>query len=189
MKDIVSLSRELMLRQTKKNKAPVWKLTEIAARKGKELSKKYHTNEKLVLAALYLAHTVFSPIWKGKIQKNHEFLSARFAKSNLNKWKVKPEEQDIILNAIEAHHGKAKMKSKVAEVMRNAECFKFVTLEGSLIMLQELGVRGYQFDEAIDKTLQKAKEKMKLLTLSDCKKEAKSNYNKILSLLSSLKSS
>ncbi len=180
--DIVSLSRELMLKQTQKNKAPAWLLTELAIKKGKELSKKYNADERLVLTSLYLAHTIFSPIWKDEIQKTHEKLSANFVRTYLDEWDVKKEEQNIIINSIEAHHAKVETKSKVAEVVKNAECFKFVTIEGSLIWLHDCGLRGYPFDDAVDKVLEKMRQKIKLLTLDDCIKEAESNCSKIVEL-------
>ncbi len=184
---LVEKSRQLMYKQTLKNKSPPWLLTELAIKKGKELSKKYKVNERLVLASLYLAHTVFSNVWKGKIQKNHTKLSAQFVKKYLDKWKVNQGQQKIILNSIEAHHGKIPTKSVVAEVVKNAECFKFVTVEGSLIWLYELGLRKVPFDEAVDKAIEKMEQKKKLLTLKDCKKEAEKNCKEILRLYGKLR--
>jgi len=181
-KDIVKLSEMLMRKQTKKNKAPVWLLTELAIEKGKELSKKYNVDERLVLTSLYLAHTVFSPIWKGEIQKNHPKLSSMFVKEYLDKWDVSEEEQKIILNSIEAHHNKVPTESKIAEVVKNAECFKFVTVEGSMIWLNELKLRRVPFEEAVDKVIEKMEQKRKLLTLDDCIKEAEKNCKEILDL-------
>ena len=120
--NIVQLSKELMKKQTEENKSPSWLLTELAIKKGKELSKKHNVEERLVLTSLYLAHIIFSPIWNGDIQKNHPKLSADFAKPFLEKWNVNKEDQKIIINSIEAHHNKISTKSKVAEIMKNAEC-------------------------------------------------------------------
>lgn len=171
-----------MQKQTQKNKAPAWLLTEIAIKKGKELSRKFSVDEQLVISSLYLAHTVFSPIWEGDIQKNHPKLSSEFVKKYLNKWNINKNEQEIILNAIEAHHDKVSTKTKIAEVVKNAECFKFVTMEGSLICLHELGIRQVPFEEAVDKVIQKMEQKKSLLTFDDCIKEAETNCNKILEL-------
>ena len=181
--DTIKLSKELMRKQTQINKAPAWLLTELAIKKGKELSKKYDVDERLVLTSLYLAHTVFSPIWKGDIQKNHPKLSSNFVKKYLDEWNINKNEQEIILNAIEAHHNKVPTKSKIAEVVKNAECFKFVTAEGSLIWLHELGIRQVPFEEAVNKVIQKMNQKKSLLTLDDCIQEAEENCNKILELL------
>ena len=55
--DTIKLSKELMRKQTQINKAPAWLLTELAIKKGKELSKKYDVDERLVLTSLYLARS------------------------------------------------------------------------------------------------------------------------------------
>ena len=181
--DIIKLSKDLMHKQTEKNKAPPWLLTELAIKKGKELSGKYGVDERLVLASLYLAHTVFSPIWNGDIQKNHALLSSQFVKKYLEEWRVDKQEQKIILNAIEAHQNKIPVESKIAEIVKNAECFKFVSIEGSLIYLHELGIRQIPFEDAVEKVIQKMWQKKRLLTLDDCIKEAEENCKKIKELI------
>ena len=122
-----------MRERTLKNGAPAWELTEIAVAKGKELAKKYAVDEELVVAALYLAHIIFSKKIGGRVQKRHEELSARLAEKYLRRWKVNPAKREIIMNAIRAHHEKVPTQSKVAEVMKNAECFKFITGPGAIV--------------------------------------------------------
>ncbi|MBI4163239.1 MAG: hypothetical protein HY512_00120, partial [Candidatus Aenigmarchaeota archaeon] len=135
--NLVENARQLMYKQTLKNKAPSWILTELAVKKGEELAEKYKVDKRFVLTSLYLAHTIFSPIWKGKIQKNHPNLSSKFVKKYLDKWGVNKSDQEIILNSIEAHHANVPTKSLISEVVKNAECFKFVTIQGSLIFLHD----------------------------------------------------
>lgn len=184
MDNIIELSRELMYKQTQINKAPAWRLTELAIEKGKELAKKYNEDERLILTSLYLAHTIFSPIWEGDIQRNHPKLSSEFAKKYLDEWKVLDNEKEIILNSIEAHHNHVRTNTKIAEIVKNAECFKFVTIEGSLIWLHELGLRQIQYEEAKEKVIKKMQQKMDLLTLDDCIKEAEVNCKEIVKLFS-----
>ncbi len=176
--NLVELSKELMYKQTQKNNSPVWLLTEIAIEKGKKFSKKYNVDERLVLTSLYLAHTSFNFKWKKEILSNHPTLSAEFVKKYLDKWKVNKKEQKIILDAIKYHHTQ-KNSSKIAEVMRNAECFKFVTVKGSLIWLHALGKRGYTYDKAVEKVLHKMEQKRKLLSLDSCVKEGEANCKQI----------
>ena len=159
MINIVKSSKELMISQTQINKSPAWKLTEIAIEKGKELALKYSVSEKLVLTSLYLSHTIFSTKIGGQIQKNHPALSAKFVKKYLDEWKVNEKDKNIILNSIEAHHNQVPSKSLVAEVVKNAECFKFLTLKGSLILLHEMGIRNMEFDEAKKYVLTKMNQK------------------------------
>ena len=179
MTSLIEKSRNLMYKQTLKNKSPAWLLTEIAVEKGKELAKKYKVDEETVVVSLYLAHTIFSTIQRGRIQKAHTRLSAKFAKKYLKKWKVSKEKQNIIINSIEAHHAHIPTKSLTAEVMKNAECFKFVTLKGCLALLHEEGIRGVPFKSAVDFVLYKMNSKKKLLTFKDCKKEAEKNCKEI----------
>ncbi|MBU0535762.1 MAG: hypothetical protein KKE20_02265, partial [Nanoarchaeota archaeon] len=182
--NLIKFSKDLMRQQTGKNKAPAWLLTELAVKKGKELAKKHDVDERLVVSSLYLAHTIFSPVWKDDIQKNHGKLSAKFVKPLLTEWGITPWDQDVILNSIESHGGEKPTKSKIAEVVKNAECFKFVTVQGSLIWLHECGVRGYSFEESVDKVIKKMEQKTRLLTMPDCIKEAEINCKKIKSLFS-----
>lgn len=184
--DIVALSRELMYQQTLKNKAPSWLLTELVVKKGEELAKQYSVDQRLVITAIYLTHTVFSPK-KDDIQKHHAQLSADFAKPYLQEWEVPLNEQAIIVNAIAAHDGTIPTESRIAEVVKNAECFKFVSVAGSMILFHEFGMRQVPFPEAVIRVLGKMEEKMSLVTLEDCKQEAQKNCRQIEPLFAELK--
>ena len=181
--NIVEKSKNLMFEQTKLNKAPAWELTEIAIEKGSELSKEYAVDERLVLTSLYLAHTVFSPVWKDQTQENHPKLSSEFVKTYLDEWEVNKSDQKIILNSIEAHHDDVPMESKIAEVVRNAEGFKFLTVTGALVLLHNLGARQTPYKEAASKVLEKMEQKKSLLTLDSCIEEAEKNCLEIEMIL------
>jgi len=176
---IIADARQLMQQQTEKNQAPAWALTELAIKKGKALAKKHKVDQEIVLLALYLAHLVFSNVPKDQIQKTHEKRSLKPAKRFLDKHHYPQDKQKIILNAIESHHGKVPFQSKEAEVMINAECFKFVMVKGCLIYLHELGQRGFNYKESVKLVFYKMNQKRKLLTLPDCIKEADKNIKKI----------
>ena len=118
-----------------------------------------------------------------KNTKKHSELSAKFAQTYLDKWNITREEQEIILNSIQAHHNKIPTKTKIAEIVKNAECFKFVTIEGSLILLHELGKKNLPYKEAKEKVIEKMEQKMKLLTLDSCILEAKENCKEIKKII------
>ncbi len=172
---LIEQSKELMQERTEKNKAPAWPLTEIAVEKGRELAKRYDVDEELIISALYLAHTVFDPIWKGEIQKNHHHLSANYVKVYLDKWGVDQSDQNIIINAIEAHSGQIETETREAEIVKNAECYKFITKKGAQIYFEELKKRGETEEEAKKKVIIKMEQKRKLLTLPECIEEANVN--------------
>lgn len=186
MSTLIRQSKALMHRKTFENGAPTWALTELAVAKGEELAKKYHVDRELVVAALYLAHICFSKKINGKIQGNHEELSARSAEKYLKRWKVGPRKTMIILNAIRAHHEKVKAESKIAEVMKNAECFKFLTVEGAVIYLHDLGRRGLSLSDAVRQVRHKAKQKLGYISLPGIKREALRSFQATNKLLDSL---
>jgi len=181
-KDLILLSKALMRSQTRKNAAPAWALTEIAINKGEELSDKYGVDKRLVLTSLYLAHTVFNTEYGGKIQSKHEILSSKFVTKYLKSWNVSENDQKIILNAILAHHNKIVAKSLVARVVKNAECYKFITLNGSKVYFKELKKRGYTDSDARKIVIKKMYSKKRLLTLPECKNDATNNCKEIITL-------
>jgi len=185
--NLVAQAKQLMWQQTHRNGSPAWPLTELAVKKGIVLAKKYKANPSLVAASLYLAHTVFSKMPKDKIQKNHPVLSSQYIKPYLKKWHVPVKDQAVIINAIRAHHAKEPARTIEAEVVKNAECFKFVTVPGILLELYDLGKRGLSLSETVNFIEYKIKQKMSYLTLKDCKQEANANLKKITKLLKELK--
>ena len=180
----VEKAEKLMKKQTQKNKSPAWQLTRIAVCKGSELAKRHGVDESIVLISLYLSHCVFSPVWKGKVQKNHMKLSADFAKAYIKKWKIDEEDKKIILDSIAKHHDK-NFKEKTAEIVRNAKCFKFVTVKGALVFLHELGRRKENYDNAVMMVLKKARQKQRLLSIPDCIKEGNRNVEEIRKMFAS----
>ncbi|MFZ5391236.1 MAG: hypothetical protein ACOZAJ_03115 [Patescibacteria group bacterium] len=177
--NLVDQARRLMKKQTIKNGAPAWALTELAVSKGFALAKKHQARPDLVASALYLAHVIFSKVIKGRVQKKHTVLSADYVEPILKKWKVAPSDKEIIINSIRAHHGKEPTLSLEAEIVKNAECFKFVTVQGILIELHELGKRGLSFAEAINFAEYKMNQKLSYLTFPDCLREARANCRQI----------
>ena len=162
-------AKELMYNQTIKNGAPSWLITMLAVNVGKELAREFYVDENIVVLTLYLQHLVFDPITNGEIQKNHPNLSAQYVEDNklLEKWYIPENDRSIILEAIRNNKKKEKSSHLIVEVIKNAECQKFITIEGALIWLHELGLRGYDFDKAKELVFYKMEQKKSLLTLNE----------------------
>lgn len=184
MSSIVEKARKVARQQFEHNKAPAWGLTELAVTKGRALAAQYGAKEDLVVVALYLAHAIFSEGRNDDVQQNHPAASADLVEPLLKEWGMSEADQAVVLNAIRAHHDAEPVQSKEAEVMKNAECFKFLTLEGISLFLADLRRRGYTHDEAAEYAMDKMNQKMNLLTLTDCATEASRNREKILAILS-----
>lgn len=174
-------ARDLMHKQTLKNKAPSWILTELAQEVGKELAEEFNVDKDIVLLTLYLQHLVFDNIIGGETQNKHPELSAKFVIENklLEKWDIPLEDRSIIIEAIKSHHQTKKSENLIVEVIKNAECQKFVTIKGALIWLHELGLRGYDFEKSKELVFYKMNQKKQLLTLEKCAKKGSINCKKI----------
>jgi len=183
---VVAAAREAMRQQTKVNNAPAWRLTEIAVKKGRELAGTYGVDVSRVVIALYLAHAEFSDEIGGEVQRNHPRLSAEFAKHFLVEHRVSNDDIEVVLNAIRAHHDDEAISSKEAEIVKNAEAFKFVSIPGALIFLHDLGRRELPLEDAAQEVLRKLDQKLSYLTLVECKNEAAKNAKAIRKLMASL---
>lgn len=178
-RNVIQAAEKVMRAQTKKNGAPAWSLTEISVEKGRHLARSKAVREDLVVLALYLAHSVFSKDIDGEIQRDHPFLSADFAKAFLEEQAVSNEDIEVVINAIQAHHDHVEGKSLEAEVMKNAEGFKFLSVEGAEIFLKDLQRRGMTLAEAKQEVKRKMSQKLGFLTFPECIVEARNNITLI----------
>ena len=119
--ETIIAAKKLMKDQTKKNGAPVWRLTEIAVDRGRKLAKKYGAIEDLVVISLYLAHTVFSKDIGGEIQQNHMFLSADFADNFLASRGLPINERNKVKNAITGQRDEQRTSKKRANTKNETE--------------------------------------------------------------------
>lgn len=180
----IANARELMREKTKENKAPAWKLTELTQKVGKDLAKEFNVDTNIVLLTLYLQHLIFEPTVGGEIQKNHPALSAKYVEDTniLEKWNIPEEDRPVILEAIRVHHNKNINSNLTVEVIKNAECQKFVTIEGALIWLHELGIRENDYESSKELVFYKMNQKKELLTLEKCIERGENSCNKIKSM-------
>lgn len=177
----IKKARKLAKQRIDKNKAPSWILTELAQKAGKKLAYEFDVDVNIVLLTLYLQHLVFDQTIGGYNQKNHPDLSVKYVCENnlLEKWNIPLEDRNIILEAIRAHHRKEVSPNLIVEVIKNAECEKFITVEGALVWLHELGVRGVCYEKAKQIVFYKMNQKKELLTLEKCIKRGNESCKRI----------
>jgi glycerophosphoryl diester phosphodiesterase len=182
---VIEKARALMLERTKTNGAPAWGLTELAVAKGDELAQAYDVDASLVKVALYLAHIVFSKERNSETMNNHMVFSAREAEIKLLEWGVSVELVEEIKKAIELHHNPIDSGNIYYEVVKNAECFKFLTAEGVRIFMADLKARGLSESEIQEYVHYKIKQKYGYLTLDKAKLEAEVALPEIEKVLNS----
>ena len=84
---------------------------DLSLEKGEMLAKEYHANLDLVLIGILLMDIKLSEAMKLGMGPEHPKMGKEFAKEFLKDYDLTEEEKDIILNSIEAHHGKVPYNS------------------------------------------------------------------------------
>jgi len=144
---------------------------ELSMEKAEMLAKKANANVELVKIGLALMDVKIGQAFAEKRLAEHVAMSSDFAKTFLAPYNLSEQEVTVIINCIEAHHGKIPFSYIEAEVCANADCYRFMHPKGVLYYLTTLAKRGGDFSAQINQMEAKYDEKAALLSLSAAKKE------------------
>ena len=104
-------------------------------------------------------------------------MSSEFSSKFLKNYDITKNEFDKIINCIEAHHGKKAFDCIEAEIVANADCYRFIHPLGAF---SYLGILFNRSDDTIQNIKQlefKQKEKYNMLSLEKAKEELYSYYD------------
>jgi|SRR3989344_9294147 len=190
MKSIIEKANKLAIKEIEKYGAPsIWNFR-ITNRQGQILAEKYKADKNIVLLGTLLIDLKLGQALKENTIKQHIKMSTDTARKFLEKEKVSKETLEKVIHCIEAHHGNIPYQSREAEIVANADCYRFLTLRGSLMFLVDLVKKEREsFDNALNYIEEKADEKWKIVSLPEVKKELKPNYKLIKELVHKAKTS
>ena len=140
------------------------------------LAEEHDANVDLVLIGILLMDIKLSEAIKMNKRPEHTKMSSDFAKEFLKDYDLTDEERKIIINSIEAHHGKVPFESIEAEVCANADCYRFIHPLGVFTTAEMLAKRDLPFQEQIKKLKEKLDEKYNILSLPKAKEELLEYY-------------
>lgn len=172
---IAQLKKEL-----NKKEIPGKLLNSIMDKKLKDLAQRYEHDDTALWVGSYIADLfiVEARTQTGNHMK-HVPMAADFAKDLFKKETFTKQQQEIILELIETHHG-GKQKFIESKLFKNADCFKFLEPEGVFHLFGVYYKRTNEnFKETIQNVMFKVDEKYKLIDLDDrLRKEAKELYDR-----------
>lgn len=180
--DIIEETRKFAIEMADKYEIPPFPFTELVAKKGKELAKKLHADEKVVVVGCYLIDIALGKAVKEGRQQDHEKMGVEMAKQFLAKFNLDEGYEEKILNSIAAHHGRVKHNCIESEIVQNSDNYKFLDPTGVMISLF-YHPKDWDFKYSIALLRQKLEEKHNLVTLDICKKEMDENYKIIKQFL------
>jgi len=181
--DIVEEARELAKEMTNKYGFPGSWSVETARLKALELADKLNADKQIVEVSSYLMDIGLGKAIKENKIPEHVKISSKITKEFLSKFDLSDEFKKKVINCVEAHHGEIEHICIESEIIKNADCFRFVNPEGFLRIFFDLGKFGKNIEEAFEWAKKKVEEKYNLVTLDICKEEAEENYKVIKEFL------
>ena len=181
MRKIIKAAEQFALEEIKRHGLPSLVNFTTANEKGNELAKKFNVNADIVAIG-----TRLMDIKLGEAQKtggDHIELGVAATKTFLKRYAIDPKNILKIVNCVEAHHRTVHWICKEAELVANADCYRFLLPRNWLLFLHSLGTRGMDFQKSLDYGVSKVDEKWKILSLPYCKKELTTDYKLIKEII------
>jgi hypothetical protein len=187
MQELISAARILAISEIEKYGAPPLPNFEIANKQGQILAEQFNVDKDIVMLGTLLMDLKLGECLKeGKIDE-HIDRSVTAADEFLTKHHVPEEKKGKILNCVACHHATRPFACKEAEIVANADCYKFLHPYGIFVYFMILGERGSDPKKTLEQVEFKIDEKWNALTLDSCKKELEHNYKEFKCFIAAAK--
>lgn len=174
--DIVQEAKNLALKEIRKFGIPNLVHFRISEKKALELAEKLNANKTITLVGVYLMDVKLGEaVANGKMDKHVE-MGVEVTKKFLEKFNLDKETEKKIINCVGAHHGQVPFICIEAEIVANADCYRFLHPKGFFASLVFIG-RKFSFEDTLNFLDRKLDEKYKILSLDICKKELEKFYH------------
>jgi len=183
--DVVQEAKNFAQKEMEKFGVPSRIHFEISEKKARELAEKLGADKTITLVGVYLMDIKLGQASKERRISEHVRMSVEATKDFLEKFNLHAETKQKIINCVEAHHGDVPFICKEAEIVANADCYRFLHPKGLFALLSILGKMGLQFEEILNLAEAKLEEKYKILSLDICKEELEPYYEQFKKLLKS----
>jgi HD superfamily phosphodiesterase len=184
MQELIKKAREFSYEQYKKTSMPSKGHIDLSTRVSLRLAKELDANTEIVEIGTLLMDCLIGQAFKaGRIQ-DHVEMSAEKTKDILDKFDLESKTKDNIIACVREHHGVDKFYSIESEICCNADCYRFISVEG--IAYSFMNPVGMSLPDLSRLLTEKVDEKWNALTLDTCKRELKPQYKIIVNFLRKL---
>ena len=150
---------------------------ELSMSAGIKLASSLGADVELVKSGISLMDIKLGQCAKEGCQAQHVEASFDYAKELLSEWNVDEETKEILLNCVSAHHAKIPYKTLEAEIVANADCYRFLHPRGVMSFHATVVKRGNEHDAALAAVKAKLEEKKNILSLDIAKKDLQKYYD------------
>ncbi|MDE7406416.1 MAG: hypothetical protein K2M89_06055 [Clostridiales bacterium] len=144
---------------------------------GIKLATELSVDVDLVRAGVALMDIKLGQCAKEGRQPEHVKASAEYAAKLLANMDIDHNTTKLLINCVEAHHGKVPFESLEAEIVANADCYRFIHPRGVMSFYATVLKRGNEHDAALKAVKAKLDEKKGILSLDAAKKDLENYYN------------
>lgn len=177
IEELVEKAENFNLKEIRKYNPDMEVLNAISSNAALKLAKKYNADKNIVRIAVAMMDSKLPEAAHLGVGKEHIKMSAEAAKELLKDADCLDEKQkENIIKCVEQHHGVEEFFSIEAEVVANADCYKFIHPKGVLFYASMLGRRFHEFDKELEQLDYKLNEKHNALSLPMAKEELEPFY-------------
>lgn len=155
----------------------------LSLEKGLELAKKLNADVNLVKAGIALMDIKLGQAAKEGHQPQHVKYCVEFSEQLLKDLGIKDPYYSILINCVAAHHGAIPFTSLEAEIVANADCYRFIHPRGVMSFHATVIKRGNDHDAALKAVETKLDEKYGILSLDAAKSELVPYYEMFKKIL------
>lgn len=162
---------------------PTLRHYELSLVKGIELAKKLNADANLVQAGVALMDIKLGQAAKEGHQPEHVKYCVEYAEKLLTELGIDEPYYSNLVNCVAAHHGAIPFTSLEAEIVANADCYRFIHPRGVMSFHATVVKRGNEHDAALKAVEAKLDEKYGILSLDVAKEELLEYYKMFKEIL------
>ena len=156
---------------------------ELSMEKGMELAERLNADVNLVKAGIALMDIKLGQAAKEGHQPQHVKYCVEFAEKLLKEMGVEAPYYDTLINCVAAHHGAIPFDSLEAEIVANADCYRFIHPRGVMSFHATVIKRGNEHDAALKAVEAKLDEKFGIMSLDLAKADLMGYYKMFKDIL------
>lgn len=162
---------------------PTQRHYDLSLAKGIELAKKLNADVNLVQAGIALMDIKLGQAAREGHQPEHVKYCVEYAEKLLKELNVDEPYYSNLINSVAAHHGAIPFASLEAEIVANADCYRFIHPRGVMSFHATVVKRGNEHDAALKAVEAKLDEKYGILSLDVAKDELLEYYKMFKDIL------
>jgi len=155
----------------------------LSMEKALELADKLNADANLVQAGVALMDIKLGQAAKEGHQPEHVQICKEFAESLLKELEVQEPYYSKLINCVAAHHGAIPFESIEAEIVANADCYRFIHPRGVMSFHATVVKRGNEYDASLKAVEAKLDEKYGIMSLREVKDDLEGYYTAFKDIL------